>query len=181
MNKLTISSMILAMALTGCGDDDRPGDIVIPDSGPGGDMGPVGTDMGPVGPTGPCADDVSPLPGDFFPRCSAETFECAGMAADGTALLACLDADTTPPYMGMAGADCGLCYNNQLVFCADSMGCHPEWATFNCCVEDNGCMDQSCVETNCGTEQDGFIGCLNGLPMGACNDLITACFDTSSP
>jgi len=186
MNKLTISLTIFAMALGGCGDDDRDGDdtITLMDSGPATDMGTgtdlgTGTDMG--GPTGACANDVMALPADFFPRCSAETFECAGMAADGTALLACLDADTTPVYMGMAGADCGACYNNQLVFCADSMGCHPEWAAFNCCVEDNGCTDQSCVETNCGAEQGSFSSCLNGLPMGACNDLITACFEMPSP
>lgn len=177
MNKLTISSMIFALALGGCGDDDRPGDITIPDSGPGADMGGGGTDMGPVstdmGPTGECAASVMALPADFTPRCSMETATCAEGATTNDEFFACLDADTTAPYMDMAGLDCSFCLNYQSIQCADANGCHGEWAAFNCCAEANGCEDNACVQANCGPEITAFQNC---EPSIDCNAQIFSCF-----
>ncbi len=180
MNKLTISLTIFAMALAGCGDDDRPGDIMIPDSGPGTDSGPVGTDMGPadvdMGPTGACADMIDALPADFTPRCSADTATCVEGAMSNDEFFACLDADTTAPYMDMMGLDCGFCINYQSIQCADANGCHDEWAAFNCCAEANGCEDTACAQANCGSELTAFQNC---DPTADCQAQVFSCFPST--
>ncbi len=192
MNKLTISLTIFAMALGGCGDDDRPGDdITIPDSGPGTDMGPVGTDMGPsgtdMGPTGPrdCEQPITDLVeinmdpmvmGMLLPRCEAATETCVTDCADDLDCQSmCVMNDTTPGVDVGGGTvlDCNLCFNYQFNACIYD-GCPDQFEALLCCAEDAGCANAFDCPA-CSTEFSALQSCAGGVIAG-CGTFQSACF-----
>lgn len=169
MNKLTISSMIFALALGGCGDDDRPGDMItLMDGGPGADSGPVGTDMGPGVDMGPgCPPASYPAPTEA--TCTMEQIEelqTASMESQ-EAVNAWFDANP----------DCGTCVNDGILACSTSNGCDDEFGLVNCCGQDEcgaAADPQACFNaaTSAGGACEGqvntFISCVQGLPAGSC-------------
>jgi len=188
MNKLTISLTIFAMALTGCGDDDRPGDIVIPDSGTT-DMGPVGTDMGGTDSgSGPrmCEEglpnlvelNMDPMAmGMLLPRCEAGTVDCINDCTDTACQTACLEADTTPgvDIGGGQVLNCETCFNVQFNACLFD-ACPSEGTALLCCAEDNGCgNDLGCAA--CSAENSTFGDCAMPAASGCFTpDYLQACF-----
>jgi len=190
MNKLTISLTIFAMALGGCGDDDRDGDdtITLMDSGPATDMG-TGTDLGTGTDGGGTRSCEQPLPnlvdlnmdpmamGMLLPRCEAATVDCVNACEDLDCQTACLQADTTPSVdIGAAQPlDCELCFNVQFNSCLFD-ACPTQGADFLCCTEDQGCSDiNNCPA--CGTESDAFSACAMPAASGCFTaDYLAACF-----
>jgi hypothetical protein len=189
MNKLTISLTIFAMAFAGCGDDDRPGDIVIPDSGPGGDdMGPGTTDMGPpamdMGPSQceqPLTDlvelNMDPMAmGMLLPRCAAATETCvADCADDTTCQTGCVMDDDTPGVNVGGGTvlDCNLCFNYQFNACVyDS--CPDEFTAVLCCAEAAGCANAFDCPA-CESENMALGTCASPV-VASCDEFQAACF-----
>lgn len=150
------------------------GGIMLMDSGPRTDSGGMtGTDAGGMR---ECESMFMPYPTEAGMRCSAETRTCIqGCTDPATANMCintCIDADTTTPVMTMSGLtiDCGFCIAYNQFYCLDSMGCHAQVAAYNCCIEDNGCMDQACVNTNCAPQISALNSCFMSTAPG-CADI----------
>jgi hypothetical protein len=115
--------------------------------------------------------------------CTMATRTCVSGAADGTAIQACLDADTTTPT-----GTCGTCFNDGLISCITDMGtCTSELGQVQCCLDAN-CPtgDSTCVNNAlatggaCKTLWDGFFTCiddaLGAAAAGACTSHVNVCF-----
>ena len=191
MNKLAISLTMFAMALGGCGDDDRPGDITFPDSGPRTDMGPSDTDMGTTGADmgggprdceQPLADlveiNMSPMAmGMLLPRCAAATRTCVTDCGTDQACVAnCVMNDMTPGVDVGGGTvlDCNLCFNYQFNACIYD-ACPSQFSTFLCCGDDNGCTDLNNCPA-CNTEQMALVSCFMAAAPDCDTNFQAACF-----
>lgn len=120
----------------------------------------------PVSPPTCRTNSVASYPGS---PCASATLTCWEGCADSACVQSCLDSDPN-------SAACNDCVNQNLISCANSMGCQDEWNCFNQCWEDNGCTDRTCVETYCSSEDDAYSTCVNGLGSSACASHIRACF-----
>lgn len=122
-------------------------------------------------------------PAPTMVSCTAATATCVDGAADGTAVQACIDADTTTP----AGT-CNRCFQDGIISCVTDTGaCTSELGNTQCCI-DTACPtgDSACVETalaaggTCATIWDGFFTCVNDtigtLAAGACATNVGTCF-----
>ncbi|HJL19411.1 MAG TPA: hypothetical protein RMH99_27340 [Sandaracinaceae bacterium LLY-WYZ-13_1] len=170
-----------ALAL-GAGCDDRDPDITLMDSGSGDgddagmmmgdpDSGPM-TDPDSGSMTRECEMNLDPFPAALGPRCSADTQTCLEACADGACINTCLMNDDTPPEMsGSVSVDCAFCIQYNQFYCLEQNGSADQVHAFNCCIEDNSCMNQACVDANCSAEQSaiqsspGASTCL-GVPTG---------------
>lgn len=145
---------IFALSFAACGGDDNEDDN---NGGSGGSAGSAGT--GGTGGTGGTAGQGG-------------TGGTAGTGGTGgTAETACVDTNDE-------SAECTACVQDAVEICAGTGGvCEADWNTFADCAVTNGCvdqqgnLDQACVETNCSTEFDTYVNCL----FTDCDELI-ACF-----
>lgn len=142
--------------------------IVLVDAG-GTDSGPVGTDAGLTCTPRP----IAAIPPAQLPRCEAATLQCLiDCGADAACQGGCLAADATP---AAEGIDCQICISSQQISCGVSMGCDDEYGIVDCCIQDNMCADQACIDTNCGAQQTGLQTCLQGVGA-ACMPAVQSCF-----
>lgn len=111
-----------------------------------------------------CALPVARFPAADLPRCSAATATCIAGCTTSTCIGACIDADATPE--SPDGWDCRGCVNYAYLYCADSGGCHTQWANYNCCFAANcaGSTDPMCAVTYCPTQRSAYNTCASGLP-----------------
>jgi hypothetical protein len=117
-----------------------------------------------------CAAVRAPLPPSLLPRCAPSTRACRIACADGVrdddAVRECRDActqeDPTPPaQVGLYPVDCEGCQLQQLVACAETIGCRSQVADLMCCIED--CIakaDPACFESECRSKIDAFGQCV---------------------
>ncbi|MDW8363952.1 MAG: hypothetical protein RMK74_16285 [Myxococcales bacterium] len=154
----------------------RDGGITIPDSGSTPDTGGGGTDATTPRPDGgggrdaggSCPrNDVPPWTG--APGCAASTRTCLSMAMTSADIERCIMMD---PNREM----CVLCLNQQIISCANGMGCQDEWDCLAACIETCPEGDSGCVDRMCGTQNTAYDGCLMGLPRGSCASAVNACF-----
>lgn len=142
-------------------EDRDTGPITIMDSGPRRDAGrPRDT-----GPTTMCPSEmIPPYPGT---ACSSATATCLGGCTDGACQQMCIESDPNP--------DCGLCINQNIISCANGMGCQRLWDEYSCCVMER-CPEGSpdtCADSMCRTQFDSYVTCANGAD---CGSAITSCF-----
>ena len=188
-------SLLLVLFAFACGDDDGRGNtdagtdsavrfdtggaadaptfdsgIVLADSGT--DTGAMGTDSGMARMCRGIAPPTA-IPDGMLPRCAAGTLTCLMACTDQTCFDGCIAADTTPP-AGML--DCNTCVQSQIGACWYGNGCDDEFNLINCCVEDNSCMDQACVNANCGGQVSGFQDCGGALDNAVCQPMFQECF-----
>jgi hypothetical protein len=200
MNRLLRSSILRAAALVlvasslvACGDDDDTGGgpIIMIDAGA--DLGPAPVDMGPPPPVdmGPACmpANLTPLPAEALPRCTAETgaavVACgvpSSMAA-ATCIQNALEADTTAPLAVMGGSlDCSGCFNLQQLACFYENGCDSQFDAFFCCLDANACTNPSACPA-CSRELTAVQMCAGGV--GECFDASTGypseCFAAPAP
>jgi len=74
---------------------------------------------------------------------------------------------------------CGECLDQNIISCANDMGCQSQWDLGACCIEDNCATVPDaggCVEAACSSEQTAYISCIQSLAAGACGSAFTACF-----
>lgn len=177
---ILIACGALTLALSAC-DDDRDGDtdggITLMDSGPGDeDSGTTPTpDSGPEEPdAGPreCGEDLTPFP--LEPRCSDETRSCVDACATAggdlnACVVGCLEADDTEPAdIGGQVIACDGCIGYVQQHCIQENGGEALLDALTCCIQDNSCTTQACIQTNCAAE----LGELNS----AANPAASTCF-----
>lgn len=185
LRKSSLCVVLVALAvpaLAACGDDDGGGPSLMdggtitprPDTGtptppPPGDTG-VPTPPPPPGDGGPTPPPPPPPPppGDAGPggSCMPATRTCLAGCMDDACINGCFAGDQP----------CLVCVNGAILDCAASMGCDDEITAFETCVETNMCMTDACVTMNCQMQFDGVNNCIAGLPMGACQMEVLACF-----
>lgn len=104
--------------------------------------------------------------------CAATTYTCINgpPPCEGDACVsACLDGDPN-------NAMCLSCINQNLVSCANTMGCQDEWDAFTCCG-DTRCPTggSSCLAAMCGAERSTFLSCVSAVGEG-CRGVGDTCF-----
>ena len=99
--------------------------------------------------------------------CAPSTVECVTSGGD---FATCVDADPDP-------AGCAGCIDQNLISCANDMGCQTAWNQVACCRDDNcaGTLDDPCVMGACASQWTAFTGCLETLAAGACVEHVNAC------
>src|SRR5688500_15499765 len=135
MRRTTLTLLVsLAVALGGCGDDDRrpggdtdAGPITVMDgSAIDEDAGTGGEDAGPVR---ACEEPAVPFRAELAPRCTAATKTCIEACDDPATINACVEMciadDTTEPadLGGGVMVDCNDCIFLAQSYCLDQNGC----------------------------------------------------------
>jgi len=131
----------------------------------------------------PVSPTCNPLswPAPTAVSCTAATHTCVNGAADGTAITACLNADTTAPT-----GTCNTCFNDAIISCiTDQNFCTQELGNVQCCFDatcptgDATCINNSIATGGaCATLWNGFFTCVDNatVPPGSCSAAVAVCF-----
>jgi hypothetical protein len=114
------------------------------------------------GPAPSCSAPTESLGPEMLPRCARATQDCVAACPTTECIVACFDADTTPP---LGGLDCEGCIRHQQRFCIDMMGCRAQVAALECCLREH-CPGGSCITTTCAAENTAWEGCARTSAAG---------------
>jgi hypothetical protein len=115
------------------------------------------------------------------------TRTCIEGAATGTAVQACIDADTTGVPPAAAGDVCGECINDDLISCATDAStpnaCDDALGLVQCCLEaECPTGDATCRGTAlaaggaCLPDWDAFLTCVDATVTAGDCTITTRCF-----
>jgi len=91
----------------------------------------------------------------------------------------CGTADMTAALMSVTDElgrayDCESCVRNDLMICGRNYGCKDEVDALDCCIKDNKCADQACIQQQCASQFAALDTCFQNQTAnsGRCYDFI---------
>ncbi len=195
MRFLSLALAVMGCLAVGCGTDNRTNGSVDmgiqldlgdrTDMASTGDMGSSTTDMGSTTTdmgTASCGTIPAPTAPSMGVQCTSATRTCVMGCTTAECQQSCVEMDDFSGD-GTPDTNCLNCVNGFAIACGYSQGCDDEYETAGCCVLEN-CSPtptQECVATNCATQQNAFVACVNSAlgARPACAQDALGCFPSS--